>query len=69
MKPAVTELPDVVASYRHSRGRPKAEQQKTLVSLKVDADIIEAFKSEGPGWQTRLNAMLARWARRGKKGA
>jgi uncharacterized protein (DUF4415 family) len=69
MKPAVTELPDVAASYRRSRGRPKAEQRKTLVSLRIDAEIIAAFKSEGPGWQTRLNAVLARWAKRRKKAA
>ncbi|MGL4320974.1 MAG: BrnA antitoxin family protein [Paracoccaceae bacterium] len=31
---------------------------KTPVSLRLDPDIIEFFKSDGPGYQTRINAVL-----------
>jgi uncharacterized protein (DUF4415 family) len=44
------------------RGRPKGERRKKLVSLRLDADVIDAFKAEGPGWQTRINTVLARAA-------
>jgi len=28
------------------------------VSLRVDADVLEWFKAQGPGYQTRMNAVL-----------
>ena len=31
---------------------------KTSVSLRVDADVLEWFKAQGPGYQTRMNAVL-----------
>jgi len=69
MRPAAAAMPDLVASYRRSRGRPKVESPKTLVSLRLDAEVLRAFKAEGPGWQTRINAVLSRWAKRRGKAA
>jgi len=31
---------------------------KAAISLRVDADVLEWFKSQGPGYQTRINAVL-----------
>jgi uncharacterized protein (DUF4415 family) len=31
---------------------------KALVSLRIDADVLEWFKSSGAGYQTRMNAVL-----------
>ena len=31
---------------------------KALVSLRVDQDVLEWFKSQGSGYQTRINAVL-----------
>jgi uncharacterized protein (DUF4415 family) len=31
---------------------------KTSISLRLDADVLEWFKSTGPGYQTRINAVL-----------
>jgi uncharacterized protein (DUF4415 family) len=31
---------------------------KALVSLRVDQDVLAWFKSEGAGYQTRINAVL-----------
>ena len=31
---------------------------KELISLRVDQDVIEWFKAQGPGYQTRINAVL-----------
>ncbi|MEM7462594.1 MAG: BrnA antitoxin family protein [Pseudomonadota bacterium] len=41
------------------RGRPPADVTKKQVTLRLDADIIEHFKSDGPGWQTRINEALS----------
>ena len=40
------------------RGRPKSETRKEAISLRVDADVLDAFKSTGEGWQTRMNGIL-----------
>ncbi len=31
---------------------------KTPISLRVDPDVLEFFRSHGPGYQTRMNAVL-----------
>ncbi len=31
---------------------------KASISLRVDADVLEWFKAEGPGYQTRMNLVL-----------
>jgi uncharacterized protein (DUF4415 family) len=31
---------------------------KTSISLRLDADVLEWFKRQGPGYQTRMNAVL-----------
>jgi uncharacterized protein (DUF4415 family) len=69
MRPAKEAAPDLVAAYRRSRGRPKSVQPKMLVSLRLDADVIDAFKAVGPGWQTRINAVLSNWAKGRTKAA
>lgn len=36
----------------------KPAPSKTLISLRLDQDVIEWFKAQGPGYQTRINAVL-----------
>jgi uncharacterized protein (DUF4415 family) len=36
----------------------KPAPSKALVSLRVDQDVLEWFKSKGSGYQTRINAVL-----------
>jgi uncharacterized protein (DUF4415 family) len=36
----------------------KPVSAKTSISLRVDADVLEWFKAQGPGYQTRINAVL-----------
>ena len=43
------------------RGRPKAEVPKLALTVRYDADVVEAFKATGKGWQTRMNAALRDW--------
>jgi len=31
---------------------------KTLVSIRIDLDLLAFFKSQGKGYQTRINAVL-----------
>jgi uncharacterized protein (DUF4415 family) len=36
----------------------KPVEPKASISLRLDADVLEWFKSTGPGYQTRINAVL-----------
>ena len=69
LRPAEKAMPDLVEDYRRSRGRPKAREPKLLVSLRLDARVVRAFKRGGPGWQTRINEVLAGWTKRKKPAA
>ena len=40
------------------RGRPKSENKKIHTGLRLDADVLEYFKKDGRGWQSRINAAL-----------
>ena len=31
---------------------------KTQITLRLDSVVVEKFKATGPGWQTRINAVL-----------
>ena len=64
------DLPDMSTDYWYEkikaaplqRGRPKQLQTKVPVSLRLDPDVVEAFKADGPGWQSRMNAALRKAA-------
>ena len=55
--PAWTE--DTLGAPVIKRGRgPQAAPTKILTSVRLDADILEYFKSQGAGYQSRINAAL-----------
>ena len=55
--PAWTE--DMLGAPILKRGRgPQAAPTKVLTSVRLDADILEFFKSTGAGYQSRINAAL-----------
>jgi uncharacterized protein (DUF4415 family) len=36
---------------------------KMAMSLRVDTDVLEWFRSQGKGWQTRMNSILRAYAK------
>lgn len=44
--------------FKKGRGRPPILAPKKLVSLRLDADVLEALEASGPGWRARANAIL-----------
>jgi uncharacterized protein (DUF4415 family) len=40
------------------RGRPPLDNPKQAVKLRLDADVLAAYRKTGEGWQTRINADL-----------
>ena len=41
-------------------GRPRAENPKKLISIRLPEDVILKWRATGPGWQTRMAEKLAR---------
>lgn len=41
-----------------SKARLVDPEPKKLISLRIDADIVDFFKQQGKGYQTRMNAVL-----------
>ena len=48
---------------RGKRGRQKTPTKK-LVSLRLSPEVIDHFRSTGPGWQTRIDETLAKTIRK-----
>lgn len=46
------------ANIKRGRGRPATAVKRPTLNMRVDADVLEAFKVTGQGWQTRINAAL-----------
>ena len=56
--PAATAAYWQAATVKRGRGRPAVAVKRPTLNMRVDADVLEAFKATGPGWQTRINAVL-----------
>jgi uncharacterized protein (DUF4415 family) len=66
-RPAAEMLPQLLGHVRADalmkrRGRPASAITKAAISLRLDPDIVAAFKAGGDGWQTRMNDALRGWA-------
>jgi uncharacterized protein (DUF4415 family) len=33
-------------------------EKKVMISVRLDPDVLEFFRSQGPGYQSRINAVL-----------
>lgn len=51
--------PGFLSKIRRPPGRPKLDQPKTAVSLRLDADVVLHLRAKGRGWQTLVNDRLA----------
>jgi uncharacterized protein (DUF4415 family) len=46
------------------RGRPPLEHPKEAVKLRLDHDVLAAYRKTGSGWQTRINTDLRKAAKK-----
>ncbi len=64
------DIPDLTTPYWAAkmaaatiqRGRPRAATPKVSTTIRLDADVLAAFKAQGSGWQSRINAALRKAA-------
>ena len=59
-KPFAKAFPSLAKSGRR-RGLQK-QPTKVAVSLRLTREVVEHFKAEGPGWQTRMDDALKKAA-------
>ena len=43
-------------------GRPRSAHPKKLITIRLTEEVIERWRSTGPGWQTRMAEKLSRSA-------
>jgi uncharacterized protein (DUF4415 family) len=43
---------------RRGKGRPPKEDRKVNQTIRIDPDVLEAYRQEGKGWQTHINEVL-----------
>lgn len=48
----------VADDLRRGPGRPAKSDRKVNQTLRLDADVVEAYRRSGKGWQTRINQLL-----------
>jgi uncharacterized protein (DUF4415 family) len=61
-KPARDVLPQSLQKTLGIRGAQKAPT-KVSTTIRLSPDVLAAFKSEGNGWQTRIDTALKDWLR------
>jgi uncharacterized protein (DUF4415 family) len=49
---------DAAETIRRRGGRPAKADRKVNQTLRLDPDVLDAYRREGPGWQTHMNAVL-----------
>jgi uncharacterized protein (DUF4415 family) len=60
---------DDLFSLAEDETRPESRwnrPRKQQISLRVDREVVDWFKSKGPGYQTRMNRILRRVMQDGK---
>jgi uncharacterized protein (DUF4415 family) len=67
-RPAESVLPELFGEKTAEqmlkrRGRPKSENAKVALKLRIDPDVVQAYRMQGAGWQTRINEALRDYAK------
>ena len=53
--------PEMIESWRRTRGSQKLPT-KEMITIRLDADVVDYFRATGKGWQGRVNEVLRRTA-------
>ena len=49
---------EVKIAFAQKLGRPKSENPKQLISIRLSPEVLAYFKTTGKGWQTQINQIL-----------
>jgi uncharacterized protein (DUF4415 family) len=62
-RPAIEAIAEIFGTQaaetiRRRGGRPAKADRKVNQTLRLDPDVLDAYKQEGPGWQAHMNEVL-----------
>lgn len=57
-------FPELAESIKRTRGRPKLDNAKLAVTLRLDPATVARFQTQGDDWRTRMSETLDRAAAR-----
>jgi uncharacterized protein (DUF4415 family) len=58
-RPFAEVLPELAANMRKNLGgRPKSNNPKVAVNIRLNAETVKKFKATGKGWQSRISDIL-----------
>ncbi|MGI6854998.1 BrnA antitoxin family protein [Mesorhizobium sp. 1B3] len=57
-KPFAEAFPDLAESIKRSRGRPKVDNAKEAVTLRLSPETLAKFKAKGDDWRARMSEVL-----------
>lgn len=62
-RPALDAIAEIFSTQaaeaiRRRGGRPTKPDRKVNQTLRLDPDVLDAYKREGPGWQRHINQVL-----------
>ncbi len=67
LEAAIASDPDEAGlEFDWSRPLPEPPRPKAVLNMRVDADVIDYFRSQGKGYQTKINAVLRSYVDRMK---
>jgi uncharacterized protein (DUF4415 family) len=58
LKTFVEAFPDLAESIRRARGRPKLDNAKKAVTLRIDPATLERFQARGKDWRAKMSEAL-----------
>ena len=58
--------PAVATEMLKSRGRPRVAEPRARINMRIDPHLLNALRSTGKGWQTRVHAVLSEAVAAGK---
>ncbi len=61
-----SDAPELLDAFWQMANQPMPEQ-KTQITLRIDADVIDFFKHAGKRYQTRINSVLRAYVEAHKK--
>jgi uncharacterized protein (DUF4415 family) len=66
----VDDFPELKAILDRTRGQrgPQKTPTKERVTLRLNRELVESYRADGPGWQTRINDDLVKLNKRRKHG-
>jgi len=63
-----SEIPELEDDF-FKKAALRMPEPKTLVTLRLDREVLEWFKKQGPKYQTRINALLRAYVEAKKRQA